>query len=67
MAVPATDRLITLEEFGATIGVSGRHAREIVRRAGIPYVRLGYRTFRLKLSDVEAYIATLQPAPKAAS
>jgi excisionase family DNA binding protein len=51
------DRLLTAEEVGELIGVSGYTVREWAREHRIPHVRFGGRTLRFRLSSVQAWIA----------
>lgn len=46
-------RGLSYEEVAARWSVSTRHAKRLVRQHRIPMVRLGHRTVRMRLEDVE--------------
>ncbi len=52
-------RGLTYVDLGRRWNVSTRHARRLVRQLGIPMVRLGHRTIRFRLQDVELREARL--------
>jgi excisionase family DNA binding protein len=48
--------LLTAEQVGAKIGLSGWTVRKLARLKKIQAYRFGYRTIRFKHSDVETFI-----------
>ena len=52
--------LINKEGLRRALGLSStRMVDELVRRRKIPFIKLGYRTMRFRLSDVEAALKKL--------
>lgn len=52
----APDRLLTLPEVAALLGVPVEHARELGRRGAIPTVRVGERYVRVRRSALDRFL-----------
>ena len=52
----AKDELLTVEEAADWLAISKPTLWRMIRRGEIPVVKIGKRTIRIKLSDIEDYI-----------
>ena len=52
-----TDCLLSPEMLAAKLGISTKHARNLMSNGTLPKVRLGRRCVRTSLEAVEAFIA----------
>jgi excisionase family DNA binding protein len=55
---PATaDRLLTVDELAAYLGLTRPALRQMIHRRQIPFIRLGERRIRFDLTDIDAWLA----------
>lgn len=53
---PPLERYLSVGEAAEMLGVSPRHLREQINTGRVPAYRLGPRSTRIKLSDIEAIL-----------
>ncbi|WP_425003862.1 helix-turn-helix domain-containing protein [Mycolicibacterium sp. S3B2] len=59
---PKLDTYLTIGEAADMLGVTQRYFREQVNTGRVPAYRIGPRTTRVKLSDVEAMLEPVEAA-----
>lgn len=50
------DDLLTTEQVATRFGISRSYCGRLLKRLGVPAIRLGHRTVRYRAADVEAVI-----------
>jgi excisionase family DNA binding protein len=54
---PSSDRLLTVDELAAYLGLTRPALRQMIHRRQIPFIRLGERRIRFDLTDIDAWLA----------
>lgn len=49
-------QLLPVKTVAHTLSCSIKHVRDLIREKELPAVKLGYRTVRVRQSDLDAYI-----------
>lgn len=57
------DRLLTVEQAAQVLGVGRTSTYQLIASGELPSVVVGRRSRRVRQSDLDTYIASLEPQP----
>lgn len=60
---PTVDSYLTIAEAADMLGVTARYLRDQIHAGRLPGYRLGPRSTRVKLADIEAMLEPVKPVP----